>query len=105
AVYAADDGGRARPAAVPEVLPCARGSVLVDARAETFAELLLYLRWHRFVVAELDGVATAAAGERLQFVGVVADLGQRHLRLDQQLAAALRVGAVDARALAGQAAG
>jgi hypothetical protein len=42
---------------------------------------------------------------RLEFGLVVGDFGQRHLGLDHQLATACRIGAVDARALAGQSAG
>src|SRR6185312_14326280 len=70
-----------------------------------FRELLLHLRRHRIVVAELDRVAALAAGHRLQLGLVIGDFRQWYLRLDDDFAAAQRVGAADARALAGEAAG
>src|SRR3546814_3897973 len=64
--------------------------------------LLLHLRGHRFVVAEIQRIAPAPGGDRLEFGRVAFQLGQRHLRLDHDLAAAHRVGTADACALARQ---
>src|SRR5690349_1802012 len=46
-------------------------SVLVGPRLVRFGELLLHLRRHRLVVAELDRVAALAAGHRLELGLVV----------------------------------
>src|SRR5690606_13274172 len=79
------------------------GSVLLVARAPAFGQLLLHLRGHRLVMAEVDGVAAAPGGDRLQFGGVAVEFGERDLGPDHDVAVARGVGAVDARTLAGKA--
>ena len=56
-------------------------------------------------MAEIQGITPPARGHRFQFGCVPFELGQRHLRLDHDLAAAPGVGPVDARALGCQPAG
>jgi peptide/nickel transport system substrate-binding protein len=51
-------------------------------------QLPLHIARHRLVVAEFDAVAAAAGGDRLQFVAVLTDFGERHLRLDDHVVAA-----------------
>src|SRR3546814_3682154 len=65
-------------------------SVLVVPWPVRLHQLLLHLRGHRFVVAEIQRIATAPGGDRLEFGRVAFQLGQRHLRLDHDLAAAHR---------------
>src|SRR3546814_4156126 len=59
-------------------------SVLVVPWPVRLHQLLLHLRGHRFVVAEIQRIATAPGGDRLEFGRVAFQLGQRHLRLDHR---------------------